>query len=61
MNWFCGQCGTQLIYVREEWVCPQCGEYTNKDTKDEICDSYVEGFKNGYNRAHDDMSEGIQR
>ena len=60
IRWFCGICGTELIYVRDSWICPQCGEH--KDTKKEdICNSYVEGFKDGYNRAHDDMVEGIKR
>ena len=64
MAWFCGICGTELIYDDETriWWCPKCNpNFIDQLKTKQVCDSYAEGFKDGYNRALDDMSEGIKR
>ena len=61
-TWFCN-CGTQMVFMRGKWICPKCTPLYEIDAelRKELCDNYVSGFKDGYNRAHDDMVEGIKR
>lgn len=61
-TWYCS-CGAKMVFMRDKWVCPRCTPLYELDTQlsKELCDSYVSGFKDGYNRALDDQSEGIKR
>ena len=71
MTWFCLTCGTELEYdaVARFWWCPKCHPsytqselpaYTVMEEKDKVCESYVEGFKDGYNRAMAPIVTGKQ-